>query len=303
MAEGNNLYLLAGVGALMGLHYWAMGREEESEDFGGIALSNPAARRKRSKSACQKMNEAKADYDRAKKWRDHYTKAAGRIKSRSEKKKIEGYQKSMNKAKAEYKKFKAPCAEEKAQIADTSSAHQERSAASSAYSSRKAPYTRSSRSSSDLDGLRKKMQKAYDAYKSAYEKYRKKKSKSRREKYLDKKKAYMKARDAYHAAKKGSHSYSASSQSSSRHPSGSSTGRSTATRSQRSSSRDSGNDCAALKRAMVSAETKYKKHQKKEPSQFWSKKKWDQWNKKDRKLADTWGRKQQTFMHAMCHRK
>lgn len=52
--DKKNIYLLAGVGALMGLHHFALNQddvEEEGEDFGGIGFVNPKRnRRKRRKS-------------------------------------------------------------------------------------------------------------------------------------------------------------------------------------------------------------------------------------------------------------
>lgn len=52
--DKKNIYLLVGVGALMGLHHFALNQddvEEEGEDFGGIGFVNPKRnRRKRRKS-------------------------------------------------------------------------------------------------------------------------------------------------------------------------------------------------------------------------------------------------------------
>jgi hypothetical protein len=310
----------------MGLHYMATKREEDSEDFGGLALSNRGARIKTS-SACQKMRNAKADYDRNKKLRDQYVKDAGKWKSRSEKKRIESAQKAMNKYKAEYNKHKAACAEEEAAHTANTQRHNVESAMSR-YSEQAPEKKQGQRIPRGEETQRlydnaKQKKKAYDEAKKAYHRSRGKSS--MRKKRDEAKKAYNKAARAYKSARKQelaaagssagmsskwasastSPSYvpQSTSASTSRHPSSSSTGRSSATRSQRSSSRDSGDECAALKRAMLSAEKAYKKHNKKEPSQFCSKKKWNAWNKKDNRLSDTWGQKQQAFMHAMCHRR
>lgn len=153
---------------------------------------------------------------------------------------------------------------------------------------------------------------AYEAYKKAMNRYRRRKSRSNRAAALRAREAFIEAREAYRDSLRGSSSASQhSGRSTSRHPSGSSTGRPTSREPVRKTSRHpSGSstgrptvDCAALKRAVSSAAKAYKKHQKKEPSQFWSKKKWNAWYKKAKKLSDIWGEREQDFRKSMCHRK
>ena len=304
MAEGNNLYLLAGAAVLMGLHYMATKPEEDPEDFGGLALSNRGVRKK-TKSACQKMENAKADYNLSKNRRDQYVKDAGRIKSRSEKKLIESAQKSMNKYKAEYNKHKAACAEEEAAHSANTQRHNVESAMSryAEQSPKKKQGQRVPRGEETqrLYDIAQQKKKAYDEAKKAYQRSRGKSYE--RKKRDEAKKAYNKAARAYKSARRketaaaggsagtsskwtSSSAQSSYSSSSSRHPSSSSSGRRSGYDPQEAaavyrSTKSSGQSaCDEAKRMLSAADKAKKKHKKKEPSPFWAKKKWREWDKK-----------------------
>jgi hypothetical protein len=250
MAEGNNLYLLAGVGALMGLHYWAMGREEEGEDFSGIALSNPVSRRAK-KSSCVQKAEALRKYEYYKEQKKKAVKDAGVFKSKSEKYRIDSAHRSMKKYKAEYNNLKTPCAEEEAKTV----------AAGHKYTVEQAMKQRREEGYKTQDASvprGEKTQRLYDkavqkkkAYVKANEDYKKSRGKSSVRKIRDEaKKAYNIAARSYKAARKkelaeisgGTEaaarwaSSSPYSQSSSRHPSESTASRSSRSKPTRSSS-------------------------------------------------------------------
>lgn len=210
LQDPKHLALAAGAaGALW--YFFVREEEEDAEDFGGIALSNPRVARRKTKSYCQKRDDARDSYNQAKKQRDKHVKDAGRVKSRSEKQRIENAQKAMNKYKGEYNNYKKLC-------------EMEQSTA-----------------------------------------------------------AYMSSKGT------SSSSQSSHSSSSSRHPSGSSTGRRSGYDPQEAaavyhsgkSSRKS--QCDEAKSQLNAADRAAKKHKKKEPSKFWSKKKWLEWDKKHSK--------------------
>lgn len=88
MAEGNNLYLLAGVGALMGLHYWAMDRddvEEEGEDFGGIGFVNPKRNRRKRRKSKKKVFSVKTFVGKVSKKRSAGKSRRSKIRSSAKK--------------------------------------------------------------------------------------------------------------------------------------------------------------------------------------------------------------------------
>lgn len=304
MAEGNNLYLLAGAAVLMGLHYMATKPEEDPEDFGGLALSNRGARKK-TKSACDKMNDAKADYDRHKRRRDQLVKDAGKWKSRSEKKQIENAQKAMNSAKNAYNIQKNACAREGAAHTANTQQHNVESAMSryAEQSPKKKQGQRVPRGEETqrLYDIAQQKKKAYDEAKKAYQRSRGKSYE--RKKRDEAKKAYNKAARAYKSARRketaaaggsagtsskwtSSSAQSSYSSSSSRHPSSSSSGRRSGYDPQEAaavyhSGKSSGQSaCDEAKRQLNAADKAKKKHRKKEPSKFWSKKKWLEWDKK-----------------------
>jgi hypothetical protein len=153
-----------------------------------------------------------------------------------------------------------------------------------------------------------KTQRLYDkavqkkkAYVKANEDYKKSRGKSSVRKIRDEaKKAYNIAARSYKAARKkelaeisgGTEaaarwaSSSPYSQSSSRHPSSSSTSRRSGYDPQEAaavyrSTKSSGQSaCDEAKRMLSAADKAKKKHKKKEPSPFWAKKKWREWDKK-----------------------